>query len=233
MPKVTRPRHEQFVVPSLRIPERRVSGGDAGRGLFDLRQRAMALGDAELDPGGALDAGAGDLGPVMLEPFGHHDLNAMLGAGYRVPDWLRLGLQHTRNRNPRGAPAQVERDLDRRKDRVEHFRHDQAEDVKKRALSRVLAGEDLEQGVALLGGRALIDDRLQCAVALMQRARKVDHDKEAQVVEPGAAEMATLDPHTGEALAVAVCRPRIEITRTAKGAVAVLDPIAAETPLGS
>ena len=73
----------------------------------------------------------------------------------------------------------IELNVDRRKDRVEHFGNDQAEDVKEGALRCVLAREDLEQGVALLCGGLLVNDRLHRAVALVQRTGEVDHHEEA------------------------------------------------------
>src|SRR5260370_33657717 len=64
-------------------------------------------------------------------------------------------------------------------DRVEHFGDDEAEDVEERALRRVLAREDLEQGVALLRRGLLVNDSLNRAVAFVQRTGEADHQEEA------------------------------------------------------
>src|SRR5438445_13014685 len=79
------------------------SGGNPRGGVFDLRQRAMPFGHAEFDPAGARDAGARDLGFVVLESLGHDHLNAMLRSGHRVADWRGFRLQDTWARHPRGA----------------------------------------------------------------------------------------------------------------------------------
>jgi hypothetical protein len=52
---------------------------------------------------------------------------------------LRIGL----DRDPRRTAVHVKLEVDRGEDGVEHFGDDQAEDVEKRALCRVLAGENL------------------------------------------------------------------------------------------
>src|SRR5438045_9721745 len=88
-------------------PERG-SGGNPRGGLFDLRQRAMPFGHAEFDTAGARDAGARDLGLVVLEPLGHDHLNAMLRSGHRVADWLGFRLHDTGNRHPRGTMFHIE-----------------------------------------------------------------------------------------------------------------------------
>src|SRR5437868_12778689 len=106
-----------------RVPGAR-SGGNPRGGVFDLRQRAMPFGHGEFGSAGARDAGTRDLGFVVLESLGHDHLNAMLRSGHRVADWRGFRLQDTWDRYPRGATIHIELDVDRRKDRVEHFGND-------------------------------------------------------------------------------------------------------------
>src|SRR6266853_1678616 len=90
---------------------------------------------------------------------------------------LRIGLVSVSRTpgidTPRRTAVHVKLEVDRGEDRVEHFGDDQAEDVEERALRRVLAREDLEQGVALLRRGLLVNDSLNRAVAFVQRTGEV------------------------------------------------------------
>jgi hypothetical protein len=108
----------------------------------------------------------------------------------------------------------------------------QAEDVEQRAFSRELARHYVEERFALLRRRAFVNDRLRLAIALVQRAGKIDGFCENQAVEFGLLEMSLGDPHADQALAITLGRQGIEIARTAERAGAVLDPFAFETPIG-
>src|SRR5438445_7339528 len=110
----------------------------------------MPFGDGEFDSAGARDAGARDLGFVVLESLGHDHLNAMLRSGHRVADWLGFRLEDTWDRHPRRTAVHVKLEVDRGEDRVEHFGDDEAENVEERSLRRVLAREDLVIGGAIL-----------------------------------------------------------------------------------
>src|SRR6266536_5481760 len=112
-----------------------------------------------------------------------------------------------------------------------HFGHDHAEDLKQRAFSGVLARHDGEKRFALLRCGALVDDGLQLAVALMQRPGEIHGSRENQAVELGALKVSLGDPHPHHTLAITLGRQGIEIARTAKRAIAVLDPFAFETPV--
>ena len=112
-----------------------------------------------------------------------------------------------------------------------HLRDDHAEDVEERALGRVLPRHDGEQGVTLLGGGPLINDRLCLTVALVERTGKVHGDEEAQAIEPDVLEVAFADAHPQQALARPVGWSRVEITGTAEGTAAVLDPFAFKVPI--
>src|SRR5207249_3453387 len=142
-----------------------------------------------------------------------------------------FAFEDARDRYLGAAPGHVEAEMDRREDRLQHLRDDQREDVEQRAFRRVLAGQDAEQRRALVRGGALVDDRLDGAVAFVQRAREIDSHEKAQPVEPHIPEMAVENVHAKETLAFAMSRSRVEIARAAEGAVAVLDPLAAEPPI--
>src|SRR5260221_8054381 len=207
-------------------------GRHTRRGLLDPCQRAMPLGHAELDAAHALDTRARDLGFAVLEAIGHDHLDAVLGTGRRIADGLAFRLENTGYRYARRATVHVELEGDRGEDGIEHLRHDQAEDMENRAFGRVLAGEDLEQGITLPRGGALVDDCLHCSVALVERAGEVDHDEEAEAIELCITEVTLLDAHAEQAFAVSVRRASVEVARTTERAVAVLDPIAMKAPVG-
>src|SRR5260370_4936319 len=83
----------------------------------------------------------------------------------------------------------------------------------------------------LLLGRRLVRDGAALAGARRQRSRKIDHGDPIEAVELHFAEMTLLDVHGNEALADLMGRPGIEVTGTAERAVAVLEPLALETPI--
>ena len=112
-----------------------------------------------------------------------------------------------------------------------HFGHDQAEDLEQRAFGGILARHDIEKGFALFRCRALVDDRLQLTVALVQRPGKINDRHENKTIEFGVLEMPFGNPHAGQALAITFGRPGIEIAGAAKRAIAVLEPFAFETPV--
>src|SRR5580700_2268913 len=111
-----------------------LSGGDALRRLHHRGERAMPLRHAELDPAGALYPRTAYLGAMVLEPFRHHNLDTVRSARYRIADRLVLGFDHPRDRYFGPSARQIELEPDRRKDRIEHFRHDQAEDLENSAF---------------------------------------------------------------------------------------------------
>src|SRR5262249_16890820 len=85
--------------------------------------------------------------------------------------------------------------------------------------------------LALFWRGPLIDDRLQLAIAFMQRSGKIDSCRKNETVQPGTLEMSLIDPHRDQALARAVSRHSIEIARTAEPAIAGPDPFAFQTPV--
>src|SRR5713226_2363898 len=113
------------------------SGGDPFRRLHYRGERAVPLRHVELDPAGALDPRTTYLGAMVLEAFRHHNLDTVRGAGHRIADRLVLGFEHPRDRYLGASARQIEVEQDRRKDRVKHFRHDQAEDVEDRTFGRI------------------------------------------------------------------------------------------------
>src|SRR5581483_11496698 len=60
------------------------------RRLYDVCERAVRAFRVELDRPGRADVGRGHLGGPVLEPFRHHDLDAMWRTGHRVLDRLDL-----------------------------------------------------------------------------------------------------------------------------------------------
>ena len=138
----------------------------------------------------------------MLEAFGHHDADAMGRTRDRVLDRLDIGFKNALRDEPRHPSVLVEGELERCKDRIVDRGHDQAEDVKQRALRRMLAGHDIEQRLALLGRGALVDDGLHLAVALMKGAGKIHGYRKYQPIELGALEVSLGDLHPDQPLQV-------------------------------
>src|SRR5438874_1086900 len=103
--------------------------------------------------------------------------------------------------------------------------------MEQRALGRILARHDIEKGLALFRRGALVNNRLHRPIALMQRSRKINGYRENETIELGTFEVSFGNPHADHAFARAVSRQGVEITGTAKRAIAVLDPFAFETPV--
>src|SRR5579864_5509838 len=155
----------------------------------------------------------------------------MRRAGDRIPDGLDVRFEYTGDDETRGPGRLVEFERDGTEDRIVHLADDEAEDLEQRSFGRVRSRKDVEQGLALRGRRALVDDWLRFAVAFVQRPWKRHDDEEAQPVEPGVVEVAPGDAHPQQALAVAIGGSRVEVTRASERAVAVLDPFAFEAPV--
>ena len=87
--------------------------------------------------------------------------------------------------------------------------------LEQRAFSRELARHDVEERFALLRRRAFVNDRLRLAIALVQRAGKIDgfaENKPSSLVFS----VSLSDPHADHALAKTLGRQGIEIARTAE-----------------
>src|SRR4051812_44403526 len=102
--------------------------------------------------------------------------------------------------------------------------------MEERTFRRVLARHDLEQGIPLFRSGALVDDRLQLAVAFMQRAGEMHHGKEAQTVKINVIDVSLCNAHAKKPLTMTVRRPGIEVAGAAERAIAVLHPLAFQTP---
>src|SRR5437899_342141 len=88
------------------------------------------------------------------------------------------------------------------------------------------AGHDVEKRFALFRRGALVDDRLQLAVALMQCPGEMNGPRENQTIEFGLLEMSLGDPHADHALAITLRRQGIEVARAAKCAIAIVAAVA-------
>src|SRR5260370_18323068 len=81
-------------------------------------------------------------------------------------------------------------------------------------------------------GRPFVDDQLQSAVALVDRAGKRDQLREPHPVEAGVAEPALADLPRDQCQALAMRRIGLELARTAPIAIAAADLITSDPPLG-
>src|SRR5439155_18908068 len=110
-------------------------------------------------------------------------------------------------------------------------RTDERDDLEQRVS--VLARERLAERVQLLLARARVEHRLELAVALVQRPRPAHDARPAEAREVDVAEVALVDPHRHQPLAVTLRRVLVEITRASRRTVAVLEPRSFHVPVGS
>src|SRR3984893_2252220 len=93
------------------------------------------------------------------------------------------------------------------------FRHRSINLKECRARFGVLATHNAENGLALRGARAFIDDRDRLAVPLMDRARPRKHTSEHQPVERGAAMVTLINHDPDNRFTIAVGRKSVELAR--------------------
>src|SRR5260370_36581944 len=103
--------------------------------------------------------------------------------------------------------------------------YDQAQDLEQRALGRILARHDVEKRLSLFRCGALIDDRLNLPIALVQRSREIDSYHEHETIELGTLEVSLGNPHAEDALARVECRPDILNAAPHERATAIRVPI--------
>src|SRR6185437_15217771 len=168
-----------------------------------------------------------------LEALGKVNADALLRLGHRVQDGLAVTFGDAGHLEAGAAGVHIHLELDglelRRMEGFERGRED-LEDG--RAGFGVLAAEDAQQGFALGGGGALVQDEGGLAVTVMDRAGPAEDGDEAKLVETRAAVEAARDLHAGDRLAIAVGGKRAELAGAGVIAVAVDELFAVDLPLG-
>src|SRR5262249_28368839 len=109
--------------------------------------------------------------------------------------------------------------------------NDQREDVEHRVGRLVLAGQDVEQSLALRFVGALVEDRLEDALAVMDRSREIKGRGDRQVVEADILAMTPVDLEGDRTGAGAVGWVGHRFARAAVIATAIFDVSALDLPI--
>src|SRR5207244_6594550 len=157
------------------------------------------------------------VGARVLEAVRDLDEHAVGVGRVDAAERLDLGLEDAvADAHAAGAVLEVELELDRRDDRLGHGRTDDRDDLEQRVA--VLAGERLAERVQLLLAGARVEEGLELAIPLVQRTRPAHDARPAQTGEVDVAEVALVDPHRDNALAVTVRRVLVEVARAPRRA---------------
>jgi hypothetical protein len=108
---------------------------------------------------------------------------------------------------------------------------DDREDLKHGSDWLVLAREDVEQRVALIFVRALVNDRLHYALAVMNGSRKIEGGGDRQIVDLNLFAMSFVYFECDEAGAITVSRINHRLTRAPVIAATVFDVPAFNLPV--
>src|SRR5262245_12283992 len=187
----------------------------------DMSELRVGLLPRQLDRAAGLGRAAADLRYFKLETADQVDARAVLIAGNRIANGLALHIDQTVDADVPLAGIDVDGDVDRFENRIEHLLQRGGEDAPDGGEGLgLLAGEDGAQRLALRLVGPLVDDQQGLAVAFMDRSRPLHHADGLQPVQLHVAEMAFLDGEAADGLAEAVRRRRIELAPAAIGAVA-------------
>src|SRR5271166_3384258 len=139
----------------------------------DIRHRAMAAVQIELDRAGTLGE-AGDILCLVKHPaVRYHCNDLMLHVGNWVADRLAMRADYVRHLDARSSLVQVPIEGYRCEQRILDRFDDDREDLKHGADRLVRAGHDIKQCFPLRVVGALVDNRMHYPLAMMNGARKV------------------------------------------------------------
>src|SRR6516162_894951 len=159
-------------------------------------------------------------------------IRAMLSPGDRVADRFARRCHQARDIQPRPPGFDIDLEVDRQKQRGQLVRrHGREHPPNGRHVLGLLARHDLDERVALARIRLVLDYQLDGAVALVDRPGEMNYERAIEAVEADVAEMSLVDFPGSRRLAKAMGRQRVELTRTAVGAIAVRKLIGADAPI--
>ena len=187
--------------------------GELGVSVFEVRQR-----DSSGRPGRA----AACFGDAELNAFGRLDTRAVLGSSHWVPDRLADRLDDAGHPNMTAPRFDIDGDLDRQKQRLQLVRaHRREYPPYGGHIIGLAAGEDFQQGIALVFIGALVDNHLHRAVAFVDRARPACYQSGSQPIKADRTKMPLLDLVTDDRAAIAMSRQGSEFAGAAIGTIAV------------
>jgi len=200
-------------------------------GQVQPRQVRVTRVEAEGDRPRGVRASAGIFRLAIFEAAGKDDPRAMLLSGDGIADRLDHALDQPLDRDPAGPALLIPLEGDRPKLRLMHLCEGRREDVEdRRSRLGLAAAQDGEQRLALRVVRSFVDDRLDLAIAEVDRSGPGDERREAKAGQVRVLKMALVDLHGDDCTAIAIGRQRIELARAPEGAVAVGDRGAPDPP---
>jgi|tagenome__1003787_1003787.scaffolds.fasta_scaffold20701267_2 hypothetical protein len=139
-----------------------------------------------------------------------------------APVGLAARFYEPRDQNARGATVDIHLKFDATKDGLVYLLECGGEDLPYCGTRLgIPTAQDAQERIALRFCRALIDHDLRFAFSLVDGPRPCEDASCCQAVEAGVAMMAVNDLEGRQRLAFAVRRQRIELARTAVGAIAI------------
>src|SRR6185437_9013676 len=154
----------------------RARGGSRRRTVSDdsvivqvqMRELRIALLQFDGDLPARAARSGDDLRDLVLEAARQVDACPLLGAGDGIADGLPIDIESILDAHFAAPRLDVHLEFDRRKNRLEYLLERRREHGEHgREGVRVLARDDLEERLALLGARARVDEYLRLAVALV------------------------------------------------------------------
>jgi hypothetical protein len=175
---------------------------------------SVGVGQVEFDSTLCLCPAATDLGERKFKTIRHDEPRPVLFLCYRIDDRLPASFHNIGNNKTRFARIQINVKVDLGEDWIMNFLKYRSIDLKEcRAWFGVLPAHDPEDGGALRGVRAFIDNRDCLAVPLMDRARPGKHTSKLEPVELGVAMITLINYDSDDRFTLALSRKSVELTR--------------------
>ena len=152
--------------------------------------------------------------------MGQVDAGAMRLAGDRVANGFARTLGESFDKYAPNPCLNVDFNLDRLKDRFEYLLHGRCEDIPHGGTGIGFpAAQDRQQCLSLCLVGMLVDDGEGFATTFVDGARPPQHADGSQTIQSRVTEVSSFDFKTCHCLTISMGRARVELTRTAVGAV--------------
>jgi hypothetical protein len=193
---------------------RRPAADHPASGVTNQVELAVAVAKFERDSPRCSGTRRTDLGNLEFDPIRQIYPDTMLVPGGGAYQRSADRFEQAGDRGPATTPVDVDLDLDWREDwSVYLARHRMKDPPVGLGLLGLPAVENSQECLSLMIVRALVDDGLHLAVALVDRAGPCISDREAKSAQLHLGEMAAFDPRNFEASAIPVCGIKLELTR--------------------
>ena len=157
----------------------------------------------------------------------------MLPLGDGIQDGLAARFHQIANLECGAPRLDVDFQIEMSEDRVMHLLVGCSEDLEHgRAGLGILAAHDAQERLPLRWGRALVNNRDNLAMALVNGARPGENAAEFQAVEFCLAVIAFVDRDPDDGLAVSMRRQGVKLARAAIGAIAMRKIPSFDSPFG-